>query len=262
MNRSSILALVFWCSHFILAQSQTNAGDSKAYVWSGPGLNLRKTPDFKGEIIAILPYGSTVEVLEYAEIIKGNNDFGEFEMPAEVNLKVYDGGYLEPTYLRWGAWVKAKAKGQEGYLFDAYLSGMQPFEPAFDQQGVLPTVAEGMKAMFAYYAKQRGTLRSIENETIFSDGTFFKAEDSEFESTKWFFPNISEHDGYLLVNYFLFLEKKANTENPEWFKYGGGFNDNNNGSRLSFFYQGHSNWVLNIQFYRETMMIISEWGGD
>lgn len=35
------------------------------YVWARSGLNLRKTPDFKGEKILTLRYGTQVSLIEY-----------------------------------------------------------------------------------------------------------------------------------------------------------------------------------------------------
>ncbi|MFN0216039.1 MAG: SH3 domain-containing protein [Saprospiraceae bacterium] len=235
---------------------------AQQYVWASSNLNLRKTPDFKGEILAELPYGTPIEFLSYAQMEKGFSEIGgDYEEPVRVKLDLWDYSPNMDPYNLWGSWIRTKHLGIEGFLFDGYLSGMPPNVLPIEKEGEFPTVAEGMKALHNYYVQKHGALLDDDTATIFGDGTFLKHGNKKFEETTWVFPHLSEHDGFLLLDYFLNLQKKSHTENAEWFKYSG-FDRSSGLVRLSFFYQGFSNMVLDIFFCRNMMIVVSEWGGD
>lgn len=252
MRKSFLFALAFLSASMLSAQP---------YVWASFGLVLCKTPDFKGEKIAMLPYGTPVEILGYADTVKGHSELSgeDFEEPARVSIKVMDISPNVTPYPMWGAWVKAKALGMEGFVFDGFLSDMPPNTSVIEKKGELPSVPEGMKALYGYYSKKCGVLRETEQEIIFGDGTYLELTQNKFEDTKWIFPHLNEHDGYLLFDYFLNFEKKSLAKNDEWFKFSS-FDEVQ--KSLGFFYQGYSNMVLSIKFYEGMTIVVSQWGGE
>jgi hypothetical protein len=229
------------------------------YVWAGSGLNLRKTPDFKGEKLATLPYGTRVEWLEFAEITPHYNDLaGDYDAPAERLLEVMNTHPGFTPYVIHGYWVKVRALGQEGFLFDGYLSKMPPQAPHEPGGKILP-VNEGMEALLGYLRKHRGVLLEDKDHIVFGDGTFLQFSDEKLLHSKWVFPDMQEKDGYLLLNYFLQLEKKsALAENEEGFQFNG-----YEGGGLVFYYDSHTNMELTVRFlYPDLLVLVSEWGGD
>jgi hypothetical protein len=78
---------------------------AEMYVISEGGLNLRSEPKLESDKLAILKKGSKVVVDEIAS-----------SMMVELQ-----NGYR-------GHWVKIVYEGMPGYLFDAYLSNLPPFE--------------------------------------------------------------------------------------------------------------------------------------
>ncbi len=78
------------------AEYRLKKGDT-LHVLAVSGLNLRATPEPAGKVIATVPYGGRVSVLE----VTAREHLAE-------NIK--------------GRWIRARAGGKEGYVFDGFLS--------------------------------------------------------------------------------------------------------------------------------------------
>jgi len=111
-NKSISMTIKFipFVAAFLLFQSFAfgigvyNPGD-ELFVHAGSGLVLRKTPDPKGERILTLNFGDVVKVLKI--------DFKS----KPYSVIAFKGFTIN------GFWVKVStAKGDEGYVFDGYLS--------------------------------------------------------------------------------------------------------------------------------------------
>jgi uncharacterized protein YgiM (DUF1202 family) len=77
------------------------ANTEYTYIAALSGMNMRASPDQKGEIILLVPYGKQVEVL-------GKTD-----------------KYLEIEGIV-GEWYKIKFNEKEGYVFSGFLLNFQP----------------------------------------------------------------------------------------------------------------------------------------
>jgi hypothetical protein len=222
----------------------------RTYVWARSGLNLRKAPDFKSEKIITLPYGAPVEFLAYAQVTKGWNELaGDYETPVVLRrevLKSHDG---ERTYALEGSWVKVRAKGQEGYLFDAYLSGMLPCPPALSP-GDAETVADNWADLRAYLAQTLEVAHQTPDLRVFKDGT------SELRGQRFLFPGCDPHDGYLLANFFFNLENCAaqGKKGSEMFQFGD-FGELNAPLEFEYGIEGEGGFWLTIDFWNGIMVI-------
>lgn len=200
-------------------------------------------------------------MINYAKIIKGSNDFGDYEMPEEVNLEVLKSpsqNDKDAGYKVYGSWVKVQAASKEGYLFDAYLSQMEPCRALTAAElAQTPTVEQSLDDLKSYAITQWGLLKSSDTHGIFNNGAFF-SEDKQHEAfARWVFPEMDDHDGYLLANFFFALEKKSAIANPERFEFGGATRES-----LDFFFDDGTNCELNIRFIQGAMLLESVWGGD
>jgi hypothetical protein len=86
------------------------------YVWAKNGLVLRATPDKNGKKIRTLPYGTKVDYLRLV------SEDSILIIPA---FKQANGTSTEAYFLR-GDWAKVQIGAETEFLFDGYLSEMQP----------------------------------------------------------------------------------------------------------------------------------------
>jgi Bacterial SH3 domain len=244
--------LFFLLSAVLFAAQPATA--QQTYVWARSGLNLRKTPGFKSEKIATLPYGTPVQFLAYAQVTKGWNELaGDYEIPTVLRHEVLKSPDGERTYALQGSWVKVQAKGQEGYLFDAYLSDMPPCSTA-PPPNEAETVADNWAHLRAYLSQTFGVAHQAPNLRIFKDGS------AEFNDRRLLFPQHNPRDGYLLANYFFNLENCAakGEKGARMFR----FDDfGGNDAPLEFEYEieaeGGGFW-LTIDFWKDIMVIMLE----
>ena len=228
------------------------------YVWARSGLNLRKTPDFKGEKITTLPYGTKVLLKEYPDAVRGENDFGDYELPVEIwvdAIKWPGQNDPEMTHKVAGSWAKANANGLEGYLFTGYLSEMEPFSGfnAADMNKI-PSVEEGFAMLKAGMFLKHGALKNSKDYIIYANGAF-----EHYGRFRWVFPNMTPEDGYLLANFFFALEKKCLApKDQEQFTFAGATTE---GMEFDYNYEG-ANFILRLTFSDGVVVLTSEWGGD
>lgn len=243
--------------------SQPLATTEIKYVWARSGLNLRKTPDFKGEKIITLPYGTKVLLKEYPDVERGKNDFDEYELPVEVRVDAIKWpGQNDPemTHQVAGSWAKANANGLEGYLFTGYLSEMEPFS-GFHAADInkIPSVEEGFALLQAAMVRKYGALKNSTDYTIYANGAFEDNGGDKSASFRWVFPDMTPEDGYLLANFLFALEKKClPPKDQEQFEFAGA---NHEGMEFYYDHEG-SNFVLRLTFSDGVVVLTAEWGGD
>lgn len=232
------------------------------YVWARSGLNLRKTPDFKGEKLTTLPYGAKVTLTEYPLVERGTNDIGEYEYPQTVTvtaLKWPGQNDPEMSYKVSGSWAKVRANNQEGYLFTGYLSTMPPYFPATTPNLTkTPLVSEGFVLLKDYITQTYGVMKTDSQFVIYGNGSY-ESKNMEIASDRWVFPALSPEDGYLLANFCFALEKKCEgPKGEEGFEFGGA---SQKGINFYFDNEG-ANFEFRITFSEGVVVLISEWGGD
>lgn len=85
---------------------------NQTFVWAVKGLALREQPNVSAKKITNIPYGKSVTLIK--------TDEQSLKMTSRID------GYLS-TYKLEGKWIKVLYNGQEGYVFDGYLSTMPPY---------------------------------------------------------------------------------------------------------------------------------------
>lgn len=96
-NLKLITAILICCATFLLGNTEPNLNTKTVIATSG--LKLRATPGLDGEVIKVIPYGDQVDLVEKTEI-------------------------RETIEWRLGNWVMITHEGQNGYLFDGFLSSL------------------------------------------------------------------------------------------------------------------------------------------
>lgn len=262
VHRALVCFLAIVCCFLSTLKAQTT---ETTYVWAPSGLTLRATPDFKGAKLALLPYGTAVQITEYAQM---DTSYGELSgtsiEPKVIELPTITSDGITVATVH-GSWAKATFDGKTGYLFDAYLSTMQPLKGAEEAKftaQALPTVEEGLAAMQIWVGTNYDLLRSTTKKGSYADaqesfiydtGILFKKQGND--TFTWLIPDCSERDGYLIANYFFRFERKCSIPYPE------GFDKPYRAGYLEFGFEGQSNSVLRIECHNETVFIIAEWGG-
>jgi SH3 domain-containing protein len=109
------------------------ANDSLRYVWAVHGLNVRSTPNKSGKIIATIPYGDSVQIVQFTK--------SAFNMMYVDSL--YNG--IKPIYLI-GNWVKIEYNNLLGFVFEPFLLSI----PCARENEILNNYVKRMSERFAY----------------------------------------------------------------------------------------------------------------
>lgn len=183
------------------------------YVWAKSGLILRKAPRFNAEKITVLPYGTAVELLDYADYTIEYSEYCGMiyrnKNVKEHRLATIKGAGKDTFYLK-SYWVKVQVGKQKGFLFNGYLSEMPPFkspeklEAGMDWREKISSIRHYAEEAWGkigidstkYIAKSSNEKRKV---MLFGNGAVYDDND-------WIIPNISFQDAYLLSNYFLDIE--------------------------------------------------------
>ena len=221
-----LLSLFFFIQ---ISFSQKHQANDSLYIWAVSGLNMRVTPDLKGEKIMTIPYGERVK------IESKNGDLPAIKVLFRKGRKVegdegglpdrYNGENIKtiPDFFIEGHWVKISYYGIEGYLFDGYLSSLPTLKAKVD------TLANGKKHLrlkenFHDWAKRNfGEFKTLEikdekyetGESIktYNNGIMEYLSWSKASESTIIIPNISLNEGFLLFNLEFNLE--SNDEGNE-----------------------------------------------
>lgn len=117
--RFFLLVLLFFVVQFLNAQDAFRGKVTQLTVISTTGLNLRSAPNLKSEVLASVPYGTTVELIS-------QDSFGLDKIGHHVfhrKLKGKKEAYKNDIQ---GYWRKVEYNNISGYMFDAYLGRIEP----------------------------------------------------------------------------------------------------------------------------------------
>jgi len=103
---------------------QIYAKGSRLYVCALHSLNLRKEPSSSSPVVKMLPYGTSVEVLEQDEkLVPHQMEFYQYKDTSDALTQVSP---TRPQVVLRGHWIKVKAFEQEGYVFSKLLLEIEP----------------------------------------------------------------------------------------------------------------------------------------
>lgn len=121
MNTKIILLLIYFFS------INTSVESDVKYVWASK-LNLRTKPSTESEVVAQIPFGTSVRILKENDLIPF-----QIEEKLEEKYSVKDretGRYRDSIVVKPmifdGHWRKVIYENVEGYVFDFYLSKIPP----------------------------------------------------------------------------------------------------------------------------------------
>lgn len=179
------------------AASQLEAKPS-LYVWAKTGLTLRSGPSKQSDKRATLPYGTKV-VLDFTA------PDGPRDSVIVIPAVKHPQGSKNPAFIVYGKWVAVSTSMGIGYVFDAYLSNMPPFNPS-KTSGLHPN--ESAFSIGAWLAQTAGVLETRPTEDdytrTYQNGAVEDCQISEGSgSHRYTFPKgFRFNDGFLLLNYF------------------------------------------------------------
>ena len=131
------------------------------------GLNLRDKPNINSNVITLVPYGKTVEII----------DFTDNKLDVD-NIK--------------GHWVKVKYKNKIGYIFDGYLSWLPAPEKKLIERKWRGLSLKEYKKM---YLKNCGIYQTT------------KPEDDYNHKATLIIPNITLQEGFLIAKLLILYSR-------------------------------------------------------
>jgi hypothetical protein len=161
------------------------------YVWAKDGLRMRDESSKNGKVVCALPYGTALS-------IKSKHNADSVVMIPSIKRK--NGKYSKPYYIK-GNWVFVETDCGSGFIFDGYLSSLQPF--------ILPK-GENPSVDLEDWANQQSSVKS----SRFMDGKYYQGHEYKYENGMVHFEDGSSeqrltlpegyslNDGILLLNYF------------------------------------------------------------
>lgn len=200
-------------------------GDS-LYVWALSGLVLRSGPAAEATRLLTIPYGEFVVALR----TKYSGD--ETKHQVRIQQKEFQYYYAGdsvffPEVNLSGAWARVVYKGQEGFVFDGYLSHWPVLQVQYEDYsdapgGKLPR-AEPLRNYLDRNFGRVDTLLCVHGDAAFPDERQERAvykrgivvESRAFEKhgeQVWVFPDMSRDEAFLLMNVYLHLEYALSTK--------------------------------------------------
>lgn len=120
MKSTALLMLLFLFALACKTQTQEKKyafGDS-IFVWAF-NLDMYENPNPDAKIVGAIPYGSAVVIVD--------DSIGKVAYKYKaLESKTFAYGYTSPLFYLEGFWVKVNFGGMSGYVFDGYLSKLEP----------------------------------------------------------------------------------------------------------------------------------------
>ena len=101
----NLICILVFATSSLLANANITPDPIQSNVLAFSGLKIRTAPGLEGQVLKVIPFGETVNILE-----------------SDPNVETIE--WME------GSWIKIEHQGVEGYVFDGFLSGL-PL-PTFD----------------------------------------------------------------------------------------------------------------------------------
>ena len=165
------------------------------YTWAASGLNVREAPNTRSKVIDKANFGEPV-------LCKGEKHWQEY-LYGSVKIKDVQpiGDKETKTLTLKGNWVFVKYKDIEGYVFDAYLSKLQP--PAKESNIY---ILESFKKEFGvvkHIGPQDSLSESGGNKVVLGNGAFLEEHYSESGGgITMTIPHFSIEEALLMIMYY------------------------------------------------------------
>jgi Bacterial SH3 domain len=122
-----LFAILLLASFSISSEAQQNTvsfptKNKIAFVYSFNGLNMRDSANTKSNVIKLLNFGDTVEIIEATNI--KCTPVVVFVKDSTSNTNAYSENPVKENLNLTGIWIKVKSKSMEGYVNSIYLSGL------------------------------------------------------------------------------------------------------------------------------------------
>jgi len=230
-----ILILTFLNGYSI---SDYDSGDS-LYVLAFNGLIMHEKPNSNSELILLVPYGERVTTLSAKSKLNTNPN-----SVVEIPSRTLNGKYI-PEFRLKGEWCKVQFKGNEGYVFDAYLSKLHPIEINESYFDYIERNFKRLETQEEFDGIYQGKEMNLIRISYTSGISYYKNRFTSWGAESIVFPDSFEEA------YLLFIANKINRENPI----------------MEFYGKNEGNW----EFYYDTggiklkemagfVIIENEWG--
>ena len=165
------------------------------YVWSVDGLLMREAPAFDSKAIKKLPYGEQIIIIE-----KIDREYEFMIADSVVRNKT-----TLPRVVLTGKFVKIQYSGLHGYVFDSFLSKLEPMK---EDETVSEYFHRTLKLAHVIDRSRRNEEYEFERY-VYKNGVIVQRERGRenWWSRLYFIPDISITEGYLLVNKTTGFEK-------------------------------------------------------
>ncbi len=140
-NLIAFLLLTIFAEPMMATTINTEPATSTKYVYAFSGLKLRAQPKSDGQVLKVIPYGDKVIILEESE---------------------------NSATIEWlsGKWVKVIHEGEEGYLFEGFISELPIPNYKFEMTQSDLDLTYPILAWAEYHYAEVKTPDTIQNETL------------------------------------------------------------------------------------------------
>lgn len=171
------------------AQSQENK--KSYYVWAKSGLSIREEAQKKSEKIAVIPYGSKIEIIEISD--------------NELTITVF------PKFRYTDNWIKLKYKDYTGYSFKGYISEHKP--PAISENSLKSYLNKNYSLTNEVVVKPENcdyAECSVFSFYTYKEGVTYSLSESEISSEKSIsIPSLNTLQAFILSTHFCSIDPKA-----------------------------------------------------
>ena len=209
-----------------LETNSTNLDRIRHYVHAKSGLRVRAEPNLKAEITSVLPYGTSVEVLQH---ISTSNTLqqGVQELGTDSTQ----------IYVVKGGWKKVKFEKITGYIFDGYLA---PWPVRLKNQNSYEFVDINFSD-FSVISDEELMAHAVKNSTQSKSAAYLAEWDAHDPCHRFLLP-MTVHEAYLI-----FILGEANMTDVDY-----GFS-RINGRKTHVFQSG--DFITSIIEYGEAVLL-------
>jgi len=186
--KALIIILLFSINPLIVFSNTTP--DSIKYNYAFSGLKLRTGPSTQATMISVIPFGESITVLESSN---------------------------QPQRIEWleGSWIKVDYQGQQGFVFDGFISSMRLPSHTFEMTQEDLDLSSPLAGWVRYNFETDGVADILEKDNFYQESQSFEQGFKLIHSTNTFnynlmvhFPNKSLTEVYNLIKAMLMTKQE------------------------------------------------------